>query len=409
LNVDARAPAGDAAGSPARDPSAAELQSLALRSELVLRTVAEGIVGVDRAGVITFANQWAARAIGKQIADLVGRDAHRVAPHLRHDGSLCDGVDCALFGVFRTGTGTFAVEARFVGPDGQPFPVEFSCVPAAGEDGVEWAVFSFRNITERKRMQGELIEALVAAEKANRAKSQFLSNMSHELRTPLNAIIGYSEMLIDESRGAGLAQFESDLEKIHRSGRNLLALIDTVLEIARIEAGRMELSIEDFEIAALVYEVETQFAQLLGGRREQFRVAGASDAGRVRGDADKVRKILLNLLSNANKFGRNGEVVLEVRRIADARRGDRVEFRVTDAGIGIPPELIDRIFEPFVQGDASTTRRFSGTGLGLALSSRLAHLMHGDITVASTPGEGSTFTVSIPAQIRAAASGGAAR
>src|SRR5438067_1232023 len=137
MNEDiSRAPHHDRAGRHGGDLSAADWQRLTLRSELVLRTVAEGIVGVDRAGVITFANQWAARAIGREVTDLVGQDAHRVAPHLTVDGALCDGAHCALLSVFRTGTGAFAQEARFVGPDGQPFPVEYSCVPAAGEDGV---------------------------------------------------------------------------------------------------------------------------------------------------------------------------------------------------------------------------------------------------------------------------------
>ena len=402
MNQGASLPADDSTPS-SGDRSAAEVARLRLRNDLVLRTVAEGIVGVDRAGVITFANEWAARAIGKKVTDLVGCDAHRVAPHLRADGSSCTRDDCPLFDVFRTGAAVLAEEATFLGADGRPFPVEFSCVPAAGDCGVDWAVFSFRDITARKRMQGELIEALVAAQKASRAKSQFLSNMSHELRTPLNAIIGYSEMLLDEAQGAGNPALAADLTRIRQSGRSLLALIDTVLEIARIEAGRMDVVVEDFEISTLVYEIETMYAQLPGSRPEHFRIAGSAGAGRVRGDADKVRKILLNLLANANKFGENGEVVLEVRRTSDRERGDRVEFRVSDAGIGIAPELIDRIFEPFEQGDASTTRRFSGTGLGLALSRKLAHLMHGDITVTSAAGEGSTFTVSIPARMQAPA------
>jgi PAS domain S-box-containing protein len=383
---------------PAAGESPGELGQLALRSELVLRSVAEGIVGVDRAGLITFANQWAARAIGREVADLAGENAHRVAPHLRSDGALCDGNDCPLFSVFRTGTGTFGQEASFIGMDGEAFPVEYSCVPARGVDGVDWALFSFRNITERKRLQGELMQALVAAEKASRAKSQFLSNMSHELRTPLNAVIGYSEMLIDEARSAGLAQFESDLGKIRQSGRSLLALVDNLLDIARIEAGRMEVTVEDFEIRTLVYEVETHFGELFGARGAHFKVAGADSAGRIHGDVDKVRKILLNLLSNANKFSDNGEVVLEIRRVADRERGDRVEFCVSDNGVGIAPEALGQLFAPFTQGDASSTRRFSGTGLGLALSSKLAQLMRGSIRAASEPGRGSTFTVSIPAE-----------
>ncbi len=392
-------------GSPP-DPTAVELENLTRRNALILQTVAEGIVGVDRRGLITFANQFAAQSIGKTVAEMVGADAHEVARHTRADGSLCDGTDCVLLGVFESGIGVFGEEASFVDPAGHAFPVEFSIVPAkAGEAGagVDGAVLSFRNISQRKRMQAELLESAVAAEKASRAKSQFLSNMSHELRTPLNAIIGYSEMLIDEIGSNGAAEIAADLAKIHQSGRHLLALINNILEIARIEAGRMEVVIADFEIATLFYEVESQFSALPDANANTLTVAGAEQAGTLHTDVDKVRKILMSLLSNANKFSRNGQVTLEVRRPESA--GERVEFRVSDTGIGITPEQLATLFDPFVQGDASSTRQFSGTGLGLALSSRLARLLEGTITVETEPGKGSTFIVTLPNKADAAPRG----
>src|SRR5574340_125450 len=225
---------------------------LAQRSELVLRSVAEGIVGVDRAGCIMFANEWAAHAVGREVADLVGRNAHDVAPHLAADSSRCDGSHCELFDVFRGGGGTLGQEATFIDADGAPFPVEYSCVPATGDAGVEWAVFSFRNIAGRKRMQAELVEALAVAQRASRARSLFLSSMSHELRTPLTAIIGYAEMLIDDLRDAGESSRVHDVERIRSSGRQLLGMIDSVLDIARIDAGRMAVAVDEFEVAALV-------------------------------------------------------------------------------------------------------------------------------------------------------------
>ncbi|HEX8738588.1 MAG TPA: PAS domain-containing sensor histidine kinase [Casimicrobiaceae bacterium] len=374
----------------------AQRSDLILRSDLVLRSVAEGIVGIDRAGCIMFANEWAARAIGREVADLVGRDAHDIAPHLAADGSRCDGSRCELFDVFRGGDGTLAQEATFIDADGTPFPVEYSCVPATGDAGVEWAVFSFRNIAGRKRMQAELVDALAAAQRASRARSLFLSSMSHELRTPLTAIIGYAEMLIDDLRDAGEGSRVQDVERIRSSGRHLLGMIDSVLDIARIDAGRMAVAVDEFEVASLVGELEGRFRERMRERGNRFTVEGGAQAGRIVGDADKLRRILQNLLANANKFCENGEVALVVRRSAAAGSPVRVEFTVSDTGIGIAPEFVDQLFEPFAQADTTAARRFGGTGLGLALSSKLAQLLQGTIEVTSTPGAGSRFTVSVP-------------
>jgi PAS domain S-box-containing protein len=382
-----------------------DFERLAQRSELVLRSVAEGIVGVDRGGRIMFANEWAARATGRDVADLVGRDAHEVAPHLTADGGRCDGKQCALFDVFRGAEGAIAQEALFVGRDGTPFPVEYSCVPAAGDSGVEWAVFSFRNIAGRKRIEADLRDALAEAQRASRAKSLFLSSMSHELRTPLTAIIGYAEMLIDDMHADGDASHEQDLERIRSSGRHLLGLIDNVLDIARIEAGRIEVAVEELDVAALAGEMEARFRDRFRARGNRLRVEAGAGAGRMLGDADKLRKILQHLLANANKFCENGDVVLEVRRVATAGTSERIEFDVSDTGIGIAPEFLVHLFEPFAQADATAARRFGGTGLGLALSAKLAQLMEGTIEVASTPGAGSRFIVSIPAPAAPARAG----
>ena len=378
------------------DAQAIALNTLSQRNDLILQTVAEGIVGVDRQGVITFANRWAAEAIGKTIDDMVGAEAHQVARHTRTDGSLCDGTDCVLLQVLDNGIGIYHDETTFLAPSGHAFPVEFSVVPSGMQagHGADGAVLSFRNITQRKRLQAELLEAAVAAEKASRAKSQFLSNMSHELRTPLNAIIGYSEMLTEEARARAENSLANDLEKIRQSGQHLLALVNDILEIARIEAGRMEVVVADFEISTLAYEVETQFGTLPEPHANTLRVQGAQQAGRLRTDLEKVRKILMSLLSNANKFSRDGQVTLEVRRHDDTP--GRVEFRVSDTGSGIAPEQLATLFDPFVQGDGSSTRRHSGTGLGLALASRLARLLEGTLTVETELGHGSTFIVTLP-------------
>lgn len=379
----------------------------AQRGERMLRSVAEGIVGVDRAGRIMFANEWAAGATGRDVADLVGRDAHEALPHLAADGRRCDGRQCALFDAFRGGEATIAQEAMFVGRDGTPFPVEYGCVPAAGDGGIEWAVFSFRNIAGPKRIEAELREALAEAQRASRAKSLFLSGMSHELRSPLTAIIGYAEMLIDDARAGGDASREQDLERIRSSGRHLLGLIDDMLDIARIEAGQIDVTVDEIDVAGLAGEMEAHFRGPLRGRGNRLRVEGCAGAGRMQGDADKLRRILHHLLANANQSCENGEIALEARRVAASDSSERIELVVSDTGIGVAPEFLGRLFEPSARADATAARRFGDTGLGLALSAKLVRLMEGTIEVASMPGAGSRFTVSVPARAAPAARTGA--
>jgi len=242
----------------------------------------------------------------------------------------------------------------------------------------------------------ELTRARHAAEEASNAKSQFLANMSHELRTPLNAIIGYSEMLAEEVADIGHDELAPDLDKIRSAGRHLLALINDILDLSKIEAGKTELFLEDFDVAAMVQDVTTTIQPLVGRNtnRLEVRVAGA---GAMRADLTKVRQMLLNLLSNACKFTQDGVVTLAVERATRGDGTDELFFRVTDSGIGMTPEQMGRLFEAFSQADSSTSKRFGGTGLGLAISREFARMMGGDITVTSEPQRGSTFTVRLPA------------
>ncbi|HMQ33371.1 MAG TPA: response regulator, partial [Chloroflexaceae bacterium] len=246
--------------------------------------------------------------------------------------------------------------------------------------------------------------ARVAAEEATRAKSAFLANMSHELRTPLNAIIGYSEMLQEEAAERGHPDLTADLEKIRTAGKHLLALINDILDLSKIEAGKMELHLERFGLAALLDEVVTTISPLVekGGNTLELR---GDTGGTVFGDLTKLRQALLNLLSNAAKFTEGGRITLSV----DSDLIGEVEYlrlRVGDTGIGMSKEQLGRIFREFTQGDASTTRRYGGTGLGLALSRRFCQMMGGDITVASALGQGSTFTIVVPREAGAEAARG---
>ena len=224
--------------------------------------------------------------------------------------------------------------------------------------------------------------------------------MSHELRTPLNAIIGYSEMLQEEAEDLGAEQFTDDLQKINAAGKHLLGLINDILDLSKIEAGKMELYLEDFEVAGLVRDVAAVVQPLVGKNANRLVVRCPDDIGTMRADLTKVRQALFNLLTNACKFTEQGTVRLTVaRETMDGR--DWLMFSVSDTGIGMTPEQLARLFEAFTQADASTTRRYGGTGLGLAISRRFCRMMGGDVTVESEAGRGSTFTIRLPAQVTA--------
>ncbi|MBK7828017.1 ATP-binding protein [Nannocystis sp.] len=245
-------------------------------------------------------------------------------------------------------------------------------------------------------LERRIAERTAAAEEASRAKSEFLARMSHELRTPLNAILGYSELIEEELRERKEEGFASDVRRIRAAGKHLLQLINDILDISKIEAGKMLVHVEEFAVAAMVDEVLAAVRPGIERNRNALRVELDPAAGSMRSDALKLRQCLLNLLSNAGKFTHDGTVSLRVKRqLVNGRAW--LLFSVSDTGIGIAPEHVGQLFREFYQVDTSSTRRYEGTGLGLVITQRLCHMLGGEIRVASTPGGGSTFTAELPA------------
>lgn len=258
-------------------------------------------------------------------------------------------------------------------------------------------------VAERTRELGQMTqlaeEARQLAEGANRTKSSFLASMSHELRTPLTAIIGFSEMLLAEAQDEGRTEAADDLQRIMDSAKHLLQLINEILDLSKIEAQKMELHIERFEVANVVREVRNTITPLVKKRENQLVVTLGEDIGSISADITKLRQSLLNLLSNANKFTEKGEVRLDVERIT--RDGASwLRFSVGDTGIGMTPEQLGKLFQAFQQADSSTSRKYGGTGLGLVITRKFCELMGGTVNVTSELGKGSTFTIELPAEVR---------
>jgi CheY-like chemotaxis protein/anti-sigma regulatory factor (Ser/Thr protein kinase) len=238
------------------------------------------------------------------------------------------------------------------------------------------------------------------ANSANVAKSQFLANMSHELRTPLNAIIGYSEILQEDLTDLGQQELCPDVKKIHAAGEHLLGLINDVLDISKIEAGKMELHNEMFEIKPVIQSVVTTIVPLMQHNHNQVVLEEIGEMGNMYADLTKLRQMLLNLLSNAAKFSENDDIILRVMREA-GQGNDWLNFSIIDHGIGMTQEQIDKLFKPFTQADASSTRRYGGTGLGLTITKHFAEMMGGTLFVHSEHQKGTTFTIRLPAYVGA--------
>jgi len=298
---------------------------------------------------------------------------------------------------------SYEVEHRVRRNDGAWRYMEAHAVPILSEDGTvaEW-IGTHADVTERKDAEAAMQVARDEAEEANRAKSTFIANMSHELRTPLSAIIGYSEMLQEELEDSGDPDgLGDDIRKIESNARHLLSLINDVLDLSKIESGKMEVFAETFDVAEMAGTVATTVQALIEKKGNTLTLDLAPDLGAMHSDVTKVRQILLNLLSNAAKFTEGGTITLSAERRPGPGRKDWLAFRVSDSGIGMTEEQLDKLFQRFQQADASTTRRFGGTGLGLSITKAFSAMLGGEIDVESTPGQGSAFTVRLPSNLTA--------
>jgi len=378
----------------ARASGEEELRASEARFRAAVETLGEGLIITDAADVVVYVNSRMAQLSGYTAEEMVGRAVPALLVPEDEQAAYRDHMLLRLQGLSEQ------YELSLQRKDGSRFWAEITATAFRAPDGrIVGTLGAVMDISDRKRIQEELVAAVDASEDASRAKSAFLANMSHELRTPLNAVIGYSEMLTEEARERGLEVLLPDLAKIHSSGRHLLRLINDILDLSKIEAGKMELFAEVFDVQALVREVSATIRPLAERRGNALELRCGEDVRRMRADLTRVRQVLLNLMSNAAKFTENGRVALEVESTV-VNGAPWIQFRVRDTGIGLSHEHLGKLFKAFAQADASTTRKYGGTGLGLAISRQLCQMMGGEVTVDSALGQGSVFTVLLPCSLQ---------
>lgn len=357
---------------------------------LLLDSTAEGIYGIDTNGNCTFCNTSCLNLLGyKQPEELIGKNTHYLLHHRHSDGTLFPINECKVLNAFINGEGTHVDDEVFWRADGSYFPVEYFSYPQYRDGKIVGAVVTFMDISERIQAQSELINAKEQAETANMAKSQFLANMSHEIRTPMNGIVGFLQLLGNTELNSEQSEF---VQTIKTSSDTLITVINDILDISKIEAGRLEIESIPFDIRSMIEGAVILFdAKAKEKDLELNMLISSSIPQYVIGDPTKLRQILCNLISNAVKFTGSGEVFVEASLNKETDKTAEISFAVKDTGIGMAAQEIDKLFRPFSQADSSATRKYGGTGLGLAICKRLVEMMGGEISVKSEVGKGTTF------------------
>ncbi len=387
------------------------LVHLSRRMELILNSAGEGIYGADTAGNAILMNPALAQMVGRESTELLGQPTHELFHHTRPDGRPYPREECPISHSIRDGIPHHAENEVFWRKDGTSFPVEYTSTPIWEGDRVAGAVVVVKDITERKRTEEEtlrraaeleqrVVERTADLSRANaelaqaaRAKDEFLASMSHELRTPLNAILTLAESLEEGTYGQLNDRQLKPLRTVAESGHHLLNLINDILDLSKIEAGRLELQIEPLEVESLCQASLRLIKQQAQKKRLQVSLTVDEAVKSLRADGRYLKQMLVNLLSNAVKFTpEGGQIGIEVQ--GDAKQGV-AHFTVWDTGIGIAPEHAQLLFKPFVQVDSGLTRQYGGTGLGLSLVYRMAELHGGSVSLLSAPGQGSRFTISL--------------
>jgi PAS domain S-box-containing protein len=356
-----------------------EWQSRLARHDLILQSINEGVLMVNSLQKITFANASAIKMLAWKADQLIGQNC-RIIFGVQADEAILFPIQFAL----DEGETAHVQTETFYRPDGTSFLVEYFCVPIWENNEIVAAVLTFEDISERRDLENALETARKSALESAQAKADFLANMSHEIRTPLNGIIGITDLLAATSLDTEQTKY---LDTLQTSATLLLEIVNDILDFSKIEAHKLELEAIDFDLSQIIAETIQIFAPEAVKKRVQLKFELEKDLGVLRtGDAGRLRQILNNLVGNALKFTQDGEVFIKVCEVAEFLR-----FEVSDTGIGIEKSKQAQIFEPFMQGDISTTRNFGGTGLGLTISKQLVQLMGGEIGVESEIGKGSTF------------------
>jgi len=373
------------------------VRSSEARKNSILETSLDCVIMIDAESRILEWNRAAEKTFGFRREEVINTKL----PDTIIPPGLRDGHRRGMQHYLNTGIGPVIgtrIEITGMRSDGSEFPVELA-VNRISLQGAPLFTATLRDITERKQAQDDLQQAKDAAESANTAKSSFLANMSHELRTPLNAILGYSEMLLEEARESNDETLSKDLTRINSAGKHLLALIGDILDLSKIDAGRMDLYPETFSVEMLVRDVSSTVESLISRNGNVLEVTLEPELGTMFADMTKMRQNLFNLLSNAAKFTSEGKILLDVQTDRDGEHDgakDDLVFTVRDTGRGIPPERMDQLFLPFSQLDKSISRDFGGTGLGLTITRKFSQMMGGDVSVTSELGKGSAFTIRLP-------------